>query len=62
MKIRFGRARNDPEKAVLPALILTRAGDTQLRACALSIGWWDFHVTLMWSRRLPSPNPHGDKE
>lgn len=62
MKVRFGRARHDPEKAVLPAIIWTRAGDHQLAAYALSFGWWDFHVTLMWSRRSPSPNPHGDKE
>lgn len=54
MKIRFGRARSDPEKAVLPAIIWTHVGDDQRAAYALSIGWWDFHVTLAWIRPSPS--------
>lgn len=54
MKLTCGRAKDDPEKAVLPALIFTAKTDGGISAYALSLGWWDFHITLLWSRRNPA--------
>lgn len=43
-----GRAVGDPEKAVLPVIMWTSVGNGRAVACALSLGWWDFHVTVAW--------------
>lgn len=50
-KVSASRAVNDPEKAVLPAIIWTRVTGDNLTAYALSAGWWDWSVSLMWARR-----------
>ena len=51
MRIVASRARNDPEKMVLPGIIFTTKSGPQLSVYGLAIGWWDFHITLLWSRR-----------
>lgn len=52
MKILARRSIEDSEKAVLPAIIWTTKAAGGLRAYALSLGWWDWHLTVLWSRRL----------
>lgn len=50
-----GREKDDPEKAVLPALIFCVQEIDGKRGAALSIGWWDFYarVAVIWSAGRP---------
>jgi len=50
VKIVVARAKNDPEKMVLPGIIFTRKHGNGLSVYGLAAGWWDFHITLLWSR------------
>jgi hypothetical protein len=57
-RIRYGKARKDPEKAVLPALVYTSIGGDGITVRAISIGWWDSHVTLSWAHcATATPTP-----
>lgn len=51
LRLVAGRTINDPEKTVLPALIWMTKGAGSLKVYGLAIGWWDWHITLLWSRR-----------
>jgi hypothetical protein len=50
MRIGCGRAVNDPEKLITPAILYASKSGDALTAHIIAIGWWDFHVTFMWSR------------
>jgi len=43
--ISYGRDRDDPEKAVLPAVIWTR--DRTLGGWCVTLGWWDWSVRIL---------------
>jgi hypothetical protein len=43
--IAYGRDKDDPQKALLPALIWTR--DDVLGGWDLALGWWDFSVRIV---------------
>lgn len=58
MKVIASRSKDDPEKAVLPAMIWASKTAGGLAAYSLSVGWWDWHITLLWSRRYAlEPRP-----
>jgi hypothetical protein len=55
MKIKSGRAVNDPEKLVTPGILYASKSDGSLSAHVIAIGWWDFHVSFLWKTGKPTP-------
>lgn len=53
MRIKCGRAVNDCEKMVTPGILYASKSDGSLSVHLIAIGWWDFHVSFMWSRGKP---------
>ena len=50
VRVKAGRAVNDPEKMVIPGIIYaSRRSDTRT-ARILAFGWWDWHISVLWSR------------
>lgn len=46
---KIGRAADDPEKAILPAILYCNAdhaffSEHRQRGFAIAIGWWDFYL------------------
>ena len=60
MRVVAGRAVNDPEKAVLPAIIWTAKHGAAASVYALTLGWWDWHVTLLSSAHPTHTNERGE--
>jgi hypothetical protein len=57
-RVKRGRAKSDPEKAVLPTIIFAEMVGVRAKVRAIAFGWWDFHITVLWSRA--KDNPHAD--
>lgn len=53
MRIDIGRSQNDPEKLIIPGLVYANRSDGRSTAHIIAVGWWDFHVSFMWSRGKP---------
>lgn len=49
LRVRCARARNDPEKMVLPGVIFCGKGDDQLYVFVIAFGWWDYHVSFIFA-------------
>lgn len=45
-KVRYGRAVNDPEKAILPAFVWCMTKGKGITIRSVAIGWWDFHFSV----------------
>lgn len=51
IRLMFSRDKDEPEKAVLPAIIFISSnhhsfGDLRMPGFCLCAGWWDYSVTL----------------
>lgn len=44
IKFRASRSRNDPERAVLPALVFISGRVEDCRGFGIYLGWWDFAI------------------
>lgn len=51
MKLTVGRAKDDPEKAVLPALVYASEREGRVSVHMLALGWWDWSVSIRWHRK-----------
>lgn len=49
VKIGLGRAKNDPEKLVTPAIMTVLEKDGDLSVRAFFFGWWDFSFRIMFA-------------
>lgn len=53
IKVQVGRAASDPEKLVLPGVVLCFASHPHFdmpdaHGFTLTVGWWDFYIRLVW--------------
>jgi hypothetical protein len=57
MRIKCGRAVNDPEKLVAPGILYASKSDATLTVHLIAIGWWDWHISFMWTQGYVTPTP-----
>lgn len=55
MRVEFHRSTDDPEKLVLPGIVYCRKANDVHSVHVIALGWWDYHVSLFWNRRLRKP-------
>jgi len=58
IKIKAGKS-SDPEKMVLPGMLFCRSEQDGAKGFALAVGWWDYHVTLLFAQLTPLQNTTG---
>jgi hypothetical protein len=49
MKVKCGRAKADPEKAVLPAIVWCKSQVEHVTGYAICLGWWDWYIAFTWA-------------
>lgn len=50
MKIVYGCANGDPEKAITPVLMICSHSIDHVKATVLILGWWDYYVGISWAK------------
>jgi hypothetical protein len=48
----YGRAKDDEEKAITPAVVYSNSIDEPLKGHTLVIGIWDCYVGIFWANNL----------
>jgi len=57
-RIRIKRGKsNDPEKMVLPGIVFCHRAFANVCGFALAVGWWDYHITLLFTRTALQNKP-----
>ncbi len=51
IRVKYGRAINDPEKLVTPGILYTSDKGEGLTVHLIAFGWWDWHISFMWHTR-----------